>query len=184
MPLSDSPKTEKINGAIYSMSPSADYRHSIINLNIYSVLRQKLKGSLCMVFCENLDFVLHETGNYAIPDIMLICDRKQLKKGQYYGIPRFITETLSPSTAARDKQEKKKIYAEKGVDEYWIIDPFSRSIEVYHLNNQNYILQYTAILDDDPGSESYNAKQEITLYAFPNISIRLEEIFEDTVLDV
>lgn len=121
MALSDSPKTEKINGAIYSMSPSADYRHSIINLNIYSVLRQKLKGSLCMVFCENLDFVLDETGNYAIPDIMVICDRKQLKKGQYYGIPWFITETLSPSTAARDKQEKKKIYAEKGVDEYWIM---------------------------------------------------------------
>lgn len=179
MPLLDDRKTEMINGIIYNMSPSADYRHATINLNIYSALRRKLKGSLCMVFCENLDFVLDEAGNYAIPDVMIICDRKQLNKGQYHGIPRFIVETLSPSTASRDKREKKEIYADKGVDEYWIIDPFSRSIEVYHLDDKSYALQYVAMLDDNPDSESYNAKHEIVLSAFPNVRVTLEEIFEE-----
>ena len=31
----DYTKQEKINGVVYNMSPSANYRHSIVNGNIY-----------------------------------------------------------------------------------------------------------------------------------------------------
>lgn len=58
---------------------------------------------------ENLDLKYHpdENDDYVCPDIMVICDRKHLKGGTYSGIPKFIVETLSPSTAKRDKTEKK-----------------------------------------------------------------------------
>lgn len=179
MPLLDERKTEQINGTVYDMSPSADYRHATININILGVLKQMLKGSLCMVFCENLDFVLDEQGNYAIPDVMIICDRKQLNKGKYHGIPKFIVETLSPSTASRDRKEKKALYAAKGVDEYWIIDPFSKSIEIYYLTEGNYELEETYILETDEDDAAYNADVVITLKAFPNVTVALVDIFEN-----
>lgn len=91
------------------MSPAPGYRHGIINGNIYHMLKAGLKNSLCLVFMENLDFQYHpdENDDYVCPDIMVICDRKHLKGGAYSGVPKFIVETLSPSTAKRDRAEKR-----------------------------------------------------------------------------
>lgn len=67
----DYTKQEKINGVVYNMSPSANYRHSIVNVNIYGKLREGLKGSLCLAFMENLDYRYHVEKNddYVIPEI-------------------------------------------------------------------------------------------------------------------
>lgn len=89
-------KDEKIDGVIYDMSPSSGYAHFTINGNIYTIIKQGLKGSVCIVSMENLDFKYH-------PDIMVICDRKRLKGGAYSGIPKFVVEILSHSTAKRDR---------------------------------------------------------------------------------
>lgn len=43
-------KEERINGIVYDMSPSADYRHGIVNSNIHAILKQHLKNSLCLFF--------------------------------------------------------------------------------------------------------------------------------------
>ena len=110
-------KEERINGIVYDMSPSADYRHGIVNSNIHAILKQHLKNSLCLSFMENLDYRYQPEKNndYVIPDVMLICDRKHLKGGAYTGVPRFIAETLSPATALKDKTVKKEIYQAAGV---------------------------------------------------------------------
>ena len=107
-------RDEKIDGVVYDMSPSPDYKHGIINGNIYSAIRQGLKDSICLVSMENLDFKYHpeENDDYLCPDIMVICDRKHLKGGSYSGTPKFIAETLSPSTAMRDRKKKKDIKRE------------------------------------------------------------------------
>ena len=49
-------KEEKINGIIYDMSPSPNYRHGIVDGNIYNAIKNNLKDSLCLVFMENLDY--------------------------------------------------------------------------------------------------------------------------------
>ena len=112
----DYQKTEKINGVIYNMSPAANFRHGIVNGNIYGKVREGLKDSLCLVFMENLDYKYHPEVNddYVVPDIMLVCNRKGLKHSAYHGTPKFIVETLSPATALRDKTEKKEIYEQAG----------------------------------------------------------------------
>ena len=51
-------KTEKIDGVIYDMSPSPNYLHGVVNNNINTMIKTGLKGSLCLVFMENLDFKL------------------------------------------------------------------------------------------------------------------------------
>lgn len=172
-------KDEKINGIIYDMSPSPDFRHGIVNGNIYTIIKQGLKNSICLVTMENLDYQYNsrENDDYLFPDIMVICDRKHLKGGTYSGTPKFIVETLSPSTAKRDKTEKKDIYEKAGVEEYWIVSP-NGEVEIYYLVDGKYILDQSYMLQNDQEVEHYNAETEITLKAFPHIRMRLGEIFE------
>ena len=176
----DNRKNEKINGVVYNMSPAPGYQHGIINGNIYSIVKTGLKQTVCLVFMENLDFRYHPDVNddYLCPDIMVICDRRYLKGGFYSGVPRFIVETLSPSTARRDKREKKDIYEKAGVEEYWSVAPQVKSDEIYYQENGKYVLEQSYILAGDPEDEHYNADTEITLRAFPHIKMKLKEIFD------
>ena len=108
---------------------------------------------------------------------MIICDRKHLRGGSYSGGPKFVAETLSPSTIKRDKTEKKDIYEKAGVEEYWIISP-QGSVEIYYLENGRYVLEQSYMLQEDKEEAYFNADTEISLKAFPHIKMTLGEIFE------
>ncbi len=172
-------KDEKINGIIYDMSPLPGYRHCIVNGNIYRIIGNGLKNSMCFASMENLDFKYHpeENDDYVCPDIMIVCDRKHLKGSAYGGTPRFIAETLSNATAKRDRTEKKDIYEKAGVEEYWIVSP-QGSVEIYYLESGKYILEQNYMLQNDKEDEDYNGETEICLRAFPQIKMTLGEIFE------
>lgn len=172
-------KDEKIDGVIYDMSPSPGYQHGIINSNIHTIIKQGLKNSVCLVSIENLDLKYHpeENDDYLCPDIMIICDRKHLKGGAYSGVPKFVAETLSPSTAKRDRMEKKEIYEKTGVEEYWLVLP-QGSVEIYYLKDGKYVLEQNYLLQADKEDMDYNAETEICLRAFPHIKMTLAEIFE------
>ena len=176
---SEMKKDEKINGIIFNMSPSPSFHHGIVNGNIYTIIKQGLKNSLCLVSIENLDYKYHpeENDDYLCPDIMIICDRKHLRGGSYSGVPKFVAETLSPSTIKRDKTEKKDIYEKAGVEEYWIISP-QGSVEIYYLENGRYVLEQSYMLQEDKEEAYFNADTEISLKAFPHIKMTLGEIFE------
>lgn len=172
-------KDEKIDGVVYDMSPSPGYGHFMVNGNLYTIIKQGLKGSICRVSIENMDFQYHPDVNddYVCPDIMVICDRNRIKGGAYSGVPKFIAETLSHSTAKRDKTEKKDIYEKAGVEEYWIVSPLG-SVEIYYLQDGKYVLEQNYMLQDDKEDEDYNAETEICLKAFPHIKVVLGEIFD------
>ena len=172
-------KQEKMNGVVYDMSPAPGYKHGIINGNIHRIIGNSLKNTLCLVFMENLDFRYQPDINddYVCPDIMIVCDRKRLKGSFYNGVPKFIVETLSPSTAKRDRTDKKDAYEKAGVEEYWIVSP-QGTVEIYYLEDGKYILEQSYMLQDDEEEEDYNAETEIALRGFPHIKMKLYEIFE------
>lgn len=173
-------KDEKIDGVIYDMSPAPNYRHSIVNNNINAMIKQGLKNSLCLVFMENLDYQYHPDVNddYFCPDLMIICDRKYLKGGTYSGVPKFIAEISSPSTAKRDKTIKKDAYEKAGIEEYWVAAP-NGILEIYYLVDGKYVLEQNYILQSDKEEEEYNAETIIALRAFPHITMMLKDIFEN-----
>ena len=169
-------RDEKINGVIFE-SPSPRYEHSLINGNLYAIIKAGLKDSLCRVFMENIDYVYNpNSDDYLEPDIIICCDKNQIRGNSYYGTPKFVAEIISPSTAKRDKTIKKDIYEKAGVDEYWIISPIEKALEIYHLKNGRYELVDMYVVEDDEKSEHYNLKTEVTLRCFP-ITMTLEEIF-------
>ena len=47
--------------------------------------------------------------------------------------PLWVAEVLSPSTAERDRGVKLRLYARKGIEEAWLVDPDAEAIEVHDL---------------------------------------------------
>jgi Uma2 family endonuclease len=73
------------------------------------------------------------------PDIAFISKtHKRRITSKYFGAPDLVVEVLSKGTVKVDKEEKFKEYEKAGVLEYWIIDPFKQSIEIYTLENKAY----------------------------------------------
>ena len=179
MPLVDQEpiKTEKIDGVVFNMSPSPGFMHSQINGHIYHAIKTQIKNSVCLVTIENLDLYLSDD-EYLIPDIMLICDRQRIKNDKYKGVPRFVAETISPRTAFRDRTLKMEKYAKLGIDEYWIVSPKERSVEVYYLDGDKYQLNKSYILEEDEKDENYNADVVLALKAMPAVTVGLQEIFD------
>ncbi len=53
-------------------------------------------------------------------------------------VPNLVVEILSPATAQKDRTEKKAIYEENGVEEYWIVDTKRREITMYNLSGKRF----------------------------------------------
>jgi Uma2 family endonuclease len=49
--------------------------------------------------------------------------------------PDWVCEVLSPSTAARDRIIKRRLYAQAGIPFYWLIDPELRAVEALALRD-------------------------------------------------
>ena len=57
--------------------------------------------------------------------------------------PDWICEVISPSTARYNKGEKRDLYAARGVEHLWHIDPAPRLLEVFELSDGKWVLLKT-----------------------------------------
>ena len=75
------------------------------------------------------------------PDLAVVLDehRDMIRKGRLFGAPDFVIEILSPSTASRDRREKRAVYARQQLREYWLVDPKRARIEVFVLESGNLV---------------------------------------------
>lgn len=64
------------------------------------------------------------------------------------GPPDLVVEIISPSDQRRDRELKRRWYAEAGVREYWLVDRETRSIEAPVLEDGAYRTHVRAAGDD------------------------------------
>ena len=121
---------ELINGKIVMMSPRPKIDHMRVAWAIYKIFDHALKGKRYEAFADGIDVYLDEK-NHFIPDVMIVCDPSQVKTNHIDGAPALVVEVLSPSTQLYDRGVKMKAYAAAGVEEYWIVDPLGKSVEIY-----------------------------------------------------
>jgi len=161
---------ELINGRIV-MTPPAGWPHGRIGTSLTSVLNQHVTSrKLGMVLDSSAGYDL-PSGDTVEPDVSFIAHKRFAAgpppvEGQFLRIvPNLAVETLSRSTARRDRTEKKKVYERNGVDEYWIVDAQRRTVTVFHLGKRGY----------DAGRTFGTGK--IKSRVLPKLDLSVEDVF-------
>lgn len=182
-------KTELIDGKIFMMSPRLRVEHATVCTNIASEFRSYLKGKTCRAFCDGVDVFLDENNRF-IPDTMIVCNPDIIKHDGIHGAPDLVVEVLSKTTAKNDRSKKKYTYAKYGVKEYWIVDVWSKSVEVYYnqdnwfvLDNIYYYLTDEEIAENNNMSDNDIDKikeytDSIKVSICDNLVVKLKDIFE------
>jgi Uma2 family endonuclease len=58
-------------------------------------------------------------------------------------VPDWICEVVSPTSGRLDRVHKMPVYAREGVGHIWLVDPLQRTLEVYCLEGQRWVLLST-----------------------------------------
>lgn len=126
------------------MTPPAAWEHAEIEAKVIRIFGDFVaKQNLGKVFGSSAGYEL-PSGDTLEPHASFISRERwskgpQPRRGQFLRIvPSLIVEIVSPATARRDRLEKKRIYEENGVNEYWLIDPHRNDIMVFHLAQGTY----------------------------------------------
>lgn len=71
--------------------------------------------------------------------------------------PDWVCEIISPSTAARDRVAKLRLYQEQGIPYYWIVDPSDRTLTVFRNTDQGYLVVLAAQSEDKVHAQPFDA---------------------------
>jgi len=77
------------------------------------------------------DVLLSDT-DIVQPDLLYVqtTSKAHVTEQNVQGPPDVVVEILSPGTAARDRDLKRKRYERFGVQEYWLVDPDHNTLEI------------------------------------------------------
>ena len=170
-------KIEVIKGEKIVMMSPAFSNHGFVNDNLLGLFRTYLKGQVCIPFGDGRKVVL-EKGGYVIPDMFVVCDRSKVRADGVYGAPDLVVEVLSPSTRKHDRGVKKNLYQEYGVKEYWIVEPDIKVVEVYLLKDNTFEIDGVYSIPNELEPEEDRTAQDFTVGIFPELVIKLEDVFE------
>jgi Uma2 family endonuclease len=137
--LGERERYELLEGELV-MAPSPVPYHQIVLRNIEDCLWEFVRsGDLGEVLSAPCDVVLAPDA-VVQPDLLFLSRSRAslIGKEAVEGAPDLIVEVLSPSTAQRDRIVKRKLYAKYGVQEYWIVDPEGKTVEVLTLGTGGY----------------------------------------------
>lgn len=138
--LSEDVRAELIDGQIYYQAAPSRVHQKILS-EVHTVINNyiKSKGGSCEVYPSPFAVKLRKDRETIVePDISVICDRDKLTDRGCTGAPDWIIEIVSPSNSSHDYIRKLNLYADAGVQEYWIVNPMEQSVYVYHLEKDNF----------------------------------------------
>ena len=106
-----------------------------------------------------------------IPDLVFISTerRQEIASGlRVTGAPDLVIEIVSPGSenSQRDRTIKRRLYGKHGVKEYWILDPETRTVEVYRPRGK-----YLAL------AATLTGRGRITTPLIPTFSAAIGEFF-------
>lgn len=139
----DERRFEIIEGVLYvTNAPNIDHQFIVSELiqQIGSFARQHQMG---YVISAPFEIHLSETTRPVLPDLIFIRAEKWpgAEASFFQGPPDLLVEVLSPSTRRTDQVVKFSVYEQAGVPEYWIVDPKTRSVQVFVLSGREYALR-------------------------------------------
>ena len=122
-----------VEGELIRMAPAPNLYHQDIAGKFYNLISNFLaKKPLGRVFIAPCDVYL-SNHDVVQPDVLFVAKANfgLLEEDGVHGGPDLVIEVLSPSTAQLDKKAKRRIYAQAGVKEMWLVDPLLSQIQRY-----------------------------------------------------
>ncbi|MBQ7565361.1 MAG: Uma2 family endonuclease [Lachnospiraceae bacterium] len=176
--LTDTDRGELINGLLYDMAPPTRIHQGLVG-ELYAEIRNYIrkKQGDCHVYPAPFGVLLDEDEKTVLePDISVICDPGKLNEKGCVGAPDWVIEVVSPTDPAHDYIYKLKKYFTSGVREYWIVDPGSQTIAVYHLEK----FRAQSLPDSGiialPVAEEYTMADTIKAGIYDDLEIDFREI--------
>ncbi len=160
---------EYIDGEIFLLA-TPRYDHQKAAREIFREFASWFKGKPCEPLMAPFDVTLHKEENdshVVQPDILVLCDKQNINKdGQYFGTPTLLVEVVSKASSSMDFIKKLNLYMLSGVKEYWIVNPSSRSVNVFTFADKQIA-----------GMSSFNDFEKVESVVFPGLSVELRNIF-------
>lgn len=122
---------EYVNGEVFAMT-GGTIPHNDIALNFYTALHPHLRSTGCRMNVSDVKLQVSFQSRYYYPDVIVSCDPQDLNSRQFIQNPKIIVEILSPSTSAKDRDEKFTCYLKiPTLQEYILIDSQKIFVERY-----------------------------------------------------
>jgi len=132
--VQDGQKADLLDGVIHVASPDTPKNNQLANFILILMDGYADARDLGEVFASRVAFVLSEL-RAPEPDVAFVSQRRleNIAEGRIIGAPDIAVEIVSRDSRGRDYGEKKQLYEEAGVHEYWLIDPLQREAAFYRL---------------------------------------------------
>ena len=163
----DDIRYELLDGELI-LSPSARTAHQRSSRKIsHPLITFVEQNELGEVFVAPYDVVLDDF-NVVQPDILFVSNERAhiITDLNIQGAPDLVIEILSPSTARRDRTQKRDLYARHGVPEYWLANTDAESVLVLTLQDGEYRI-----------AGIYTKGQTLTSPLLQDFSLNIDDIF-------
>ena len=164
----DDVRYQLIDGELI-LAPSPTDRHQTVLFKLAVLLDQHVSASgIGKVWIAPFDVVFPDREVYQ-PDILFVSNERReiITEANIQGAPDLVVEILSPSTQQYDRGYKREVYAERGVREYWIVDPGAGTVEVLSAADGDWEAEVT-----------FSREDALVSRLLPGLSIELGPVFE------
>jgi Uma2 family endonuclease len=158
------------------MSPAPSMFHQNISMNLSYEMKRFFRNQKCKVFHAPFDVRLlnkqkstpdNQVFTVVQPDLCVICDVTKLDERGCSGSPDLVVEILSPGNTNKEMKNKFALYQEATISEYWLIEPYDRTVLVYVLREGIYM-----------GLQPFTDEDVLISQAFPDLKIEVATLFE------
>jgi len=171
-------RLELIKGWIYKMSPAPRRKHQKVSFQLLISFGNYFNNKFCEVYEAPFDVRLKknkgsdsEVNTVVQPDISVFCDLSKLDDRGAIDVPDLVVEITSDSTMKKDYNEKFNLYEENGVQEYWIVNPDLKSMEIFTKVEEKF--ESVGVFNVNDGAT------EVSSVLFPDLQVDLLSVFKD-----
>jgi Uma2 family endonuclease len=127
----DRNRYELVHGELL-VTPSPSQRHEVVRARLFSHLIPYLAAPGLHVQFFTIGDVFWSEEDYVQPDMLVV--PAAAVTGSWRDVKHLLlaVEVVSPSSVKADRITKRRLYQERGVETYWVVDAAAQLVEVWH----------------------------------------------------
>jgi Uma2 family endonuclease len=157
-------QVELLNGEIVEM-PAEGINHAQGSTDARDIFYEKLRGRA--IVRDAKPITLPEQASEPEPDLAIVEPLREVYRDQHHPYPEniYLLVEYSDSSLAKDKETKRRLYAQAGILEYWIVNLQDRQV-IVHREAEGGDYRSVQTLTTGP----------ISPIAFPDVSIDVNQL--------